>query len=321
MTAMTGGGADAGAVSAPPPEPSDRRPAWRRVVDWFRGLSEAGKVSLVGGVIGLIAAIVAAIIGAVATVMASDDGGSGEPSAIPSSGPDFAVSVELVRLEEDGFWAATGADFQPSSAQSRFLARPMSSASKEFTDLLRSAGAVNVEKQTIRLTLTGRRGQQVNVLDIHPVIVRRTRPLDGTLFSVGGQEGSPTFKVMYDLDRPNPVARKAVIRSGTSEWKPGPPFFADTTITLHRDEQNVVVVRATAERFYVAFRLDVTYMLGDRRKHMVIDDHGRPFQVTGVSCGADGRERYRRVFGTKPDYSMHQNVGLGAFSGRLCGEG
>ncbi|NGO13465.1 hypothetical protein G5C60_39185 [Streptomyces sp. HC44] len=242
-----------------------------------------------------------------------------------ASGPDFAVSVEAVRFDEDGFWAATSGDFQPSPSQSRFLAQPMSPASKKFDDFFQSAGAVNIGKQTIRLTLTGRRDQQVNVLDIRPVIVRRASPLAGTLFALGSQAGSPTFKVMYDLDRPNPVAHKAVLdahdKERDPEWKPGPPFFEGTTIKLHRDEQNVVVLRATTERFHVAFRLDVTYMLGDHRKHTVIDDHGRPFQVTGVSRGPDGREHYGRVFSVQSDYSMCQIMGPGTDPARQCEEG
>lgn len=236
-----------------------------------------------------------------------------------ASGPDFAAAVEVVRVDdEDGFSAATSGDFRPSAAQSRFLAQPMSSASKKFDGLLRSTGAVNVGKQTLRLVLIGLRDQQVNILDIHPVIVRRASPLAGTLFAVGAQAGSPTFQIVYDLDRPYPVAHKAVLDEHTSELEPGPPFFAGTTITLHRDEQNVVVLRATTRRFYAAFRLDVTYMLGNRRMHKVIDDHGRPFQVTGVSRGPDGKDRYRRVFTAQSDYSMCQTVGPGADPARQC---
>lgn len=235
------------------------------------------------------------------------------------------MSVEAVRLDDEGWWAATSGDFRPTSAQSRLLAEPMSTTSEKYDDFLRSTGAVNVGEQTLRLTLTGRRDQQVNVLDVRPVIVRRASPLAGTLFAVGSQAGSATFQVIYDLDRPNPVARKAVRDTDFSEWnadagavKPGPPFFADTTITLRRDEQNVLVLRARTERFHVAFRLKVTYMLGDRRKYMTIDDRGRPFQVTGVSRGPDGEERYGRVFSVQSDFSMCQTVGPDVDAARQC---
>lgn len=243
---------------------------------------------------------------------------SADTSAAASADQDLAVSVETVRLDDEGLWAATSGDFRPSPAQSRFLAKPMSAASDEFDDFLRSTGAVRVGEQTLRLTLTGRDDQQVNVLDIRPVDVHRARPLAGTLFAVGSQAGSATFKVIYDLDRPRPVARKAELNTELYEYRPGPPFFADTTITLRRGEQNVVVARARAQRFHVKFRLDVTYMVGDRRKHKVIDDHGRPFQVTGFSRGPDGEERYQRVFSLQNDYSMCQTVGPGADPERQC---
>ena len=71
--------------------------------------------------------------------------------------------------------ACTSGDFRPTSAQSRLLAEPMSTTSEKYDDFLRSTGAVNVGEQTLRLTLTGRRDQQVNVLDVRPVIVRRAR--------------------------------------------------------------------------------------------------------------------------------------------------
>ncbi|MEV8015868.1 hypothetical protein AB0O76_05835 [Streptomyces sp. NPDC086554] len=271
------------------------------------------------------------VVSAIGVAMLSVIGGSmpgTAPGPVPSataSGPDFAVSVEAVRLDDEGWWAATSGDFRPSAAQSRFLAKPMSTASENYDDFLRSTGAVNVGEQTLRLTLTGRSDQQVNVLDVRPVIVRRASPLAGTLFAVGSQAGSATFQVVYDLDRPNPVARKAVRDTDFSEANPdagevkaGPPFFTDTTITLHRDEQNVLVLRARTERFHVAFRLKVTYMLGDRRKYMTIDDRGRPFQVTGVSRNPDGEERYGRVFSMQSDYSMCQTVGPDIDTARQC---
>lgn len=295
-------------------------PRWRRVRSAREAITGAGSGKprwLVVSAVGV--AILSALGG-----LLSDSAPDSAPSAT-SSGPDFAVSVEAVRLDDEGWWAATSGDFRPTPAQSRFLAEPLSTTSEKYADFLRSTGAVSVGEQTLRLTLTGRRDQQVNVLDIRPVSVRRATPLAGTLFAVGSQAGSATFQIIYDLDRPNSVARKAVQDTDFSEWNPdagevkaGPPFFADTTITLRRDEQNVLVLRARTERFHVTFRLMVTYMLGDRRKHMIIDDSGRPFQVTGVSRGSDGEEHYGRVFSMQSDFSMCQTVGPDVEAARQC---
>ncbi|GGO41630.1 hypothetical protein GCM10012286_21710 [Streptomyces lasiicapitis] len=321
---VTGSSSPAGSGPEKPAEGSGRPAGTRR---WRRGGSARKAITGMGG--GkprrlVVSAIGVAVLSAIGGALAFQPQIRGLVSGT-ASGPDFAASVEAVRLDDEGWWAATSGDFRPTSAQSRFLAEPMSTTSEKYDDFLGSTGAVNVGEQTLRLTLTGRRDQQVNVLDVRPVIVRRASPLAGTLFAVGSQAGSATFQVIYDLDRPNPVARKAVRDTDFSESnpdagavRPGPPFFADTTITLRRDEQNVLVLRARTERFHVAFRLKVTYMLGDRRKYMIVDDHGRPFQVSGVSRSPDGEERYGRVFSMQSDYSMCQTVGPDVDAARQC---
>ncbi|MFI2673897.1 hypothetical protein ACH5AU_30815 [Streptomyces albidoflavus] len=81
----TSGGASPGAAPTPPTGPSDPKPAWRRALDWFRGLSEAGKVGVIGGVITLTGSILAAIIGPVLTAALSNDGDSGKAGAVPSA--------------------------------------------------------------------------------------------------------------------------------------------------------------------------------------------------------------------------------------------
>ncbi|WP_328500706.1 hypothetical protein OG828_08665 [Streptomyces sp. NBC_00457] len=215
------------------------------------------------------------------------------PQDRAGDGPDFSASVDLIRLNDEGRSAVTPGDFRPSAKQTRLLADPGAAASPGFTALLRSAGAVNLETLTLRLTLTGRRAEKVNILDIQPVSVRRSDPLAGTLFDAPPQGGSDTSTVLLDLDRPFPIVRRAVFSAEDDSLKPGPPFFARQTIVLAHREQHVVVLRATSLRYYVAFRLRVTYMVGDRQKHTVIDDRGRPFQVTGLKQDPDS---YRRVF-------------------------
>ncbi|MEU6139681.1 hypothetical protein ABZ848_04885 [Streptomyces sp. NPDC047081] len=225
----------------------------------------------------------------------------------PATGPDFSVSVDLIRLDDEGLSAVTPEDFRPDAAQAALLARQDIAASPRFTALLRSAGAVNLGTRSLRLTLTGRRDDQVNILDIQPEFVRRTAPLSGTLFDVPSQGGSEAFTMMLDLDRPNPVAHEAVSDGDTYGLRPGPPFFARRTITLKKKEQSVVILRATTQHNYAVFRLRLTYMVGDRRKQTVVDDHGQPFRVT-APASSDGRSGYRRVFGLQPDFSLCQTT-------------
>jgi hypothetical protein len=239
------------------------------------------------------------------------------PQDRAGTGPDFSVSVDLIRLNDEGRSAVTPDDFRLSAEQTRLLAQPGAAASPGFTALLRSAGAANLETQTLRLTLTGRRVEKVNILDIQPIFVRRSTPLAGTLFDAPPQAGSNSSTLLLDLDRPFPVVRQAVLDAEDGRFKPGPSFFARQTIVLANQEQHVVVLRATSLRHYVAFRLRVTYMIGDRKQHTVIDDRGGPFQVTGAQQGSDS---YRRIFRLENGFSFCQFSGPDKNPSLPCGK-
>jgi hypothetical protein len=228
------------------------------------------------------------------------------------SGPDFSVSVDTVRLDDEGRSAVFQGEFRPSAAQQRILSRPGAAAAPWFDRFVHAAGGVNLDDLTVRLTLTGHRNQQIDILDIRPDIVRRTVPLSGTYVCVPSQGGPSTMNMVFDMDRPSPIARD-IGSGGSDAGIPGRPFFGQRTITLRDTEQQVVLARAFTARHYAAFRLDVTYMLGDKEKHAVIDDHRHPFQVTAISPGA-GRKgsSYRRVFSLQNDYSVCQSAGSGA---------
>ncbi|MEU9124394.1 hypothetical protein AB0C96_31810 [Streptomyces sp. NPDC048506] len=229
------------------------------------------------------------------------------------SGPDFSASADVVRLDDEGRSAVTQDEFRPSAAQARLLTRPNSAATAGFTRLLRSIDAVNLDAVTVRVTLTGHRNQQIDIEDIRPLIVTRTAPLSGSLLCVPPQGGAPTMNMVYDMDRLLPVAHDVKFGSddahgdGNHEQGLGPPFFAQRTITLHDNEQQVLLIRATTRRHYVAFRLEVDYMLGSRRKKAVIDEHGKPFRTSAlVPTSAGGRPAYRSVYTLQEDYSVRR---------------
>ncbi|WP_255953537.1 hypothetical protein [Streptomyces odontomachi] len=256
-------------------------------------------------------------LGALATVF------SGWIAAIPAqltdpeaakdrirSGSDFSLAVDIVRLDDEGKNAAFRGDFRPTAAERAMLSRPGAAATPAFDRLMHTRGAVSVDDLTVRLTLTGHRNQQINILDIRPAIVERTAPLSGTFFCVPPQGGVSTMTMVFDMDRPSPLARDAEVTAL------GRPFFGRRTITLHDREQRVVIARAFTADHYVAFRLNVTYMLGDKKKHTVIDDHGKPFQVTAISPG----KGYRSVFSLQADYSVCRSAGqdLPAAARKAC---
>ncbi|WP_445394841.1 hypothetical protein ACSMX9_16325 [Streptomyces sp. LE64] len=225
------------------------------------------------------------------------------------SGPDVSSAVMPVYLDDEGRTKATRTEYRPNRRMLDALGRPGMAASPEFENAMQEAEAVHVDKLTLRLVLTAHRNQQVNVIDITPEIVERSAPWSGTLFSVPSEAGSPTMNMIFDMDRPLPVARDAAFDDKTNELVGGKPFFAQRTITLRDTKQQVVFVRATADRHYVAFRLKVTYMLGGQRKTTTVDDLGRPFRLTAFKGDQEqGTADYPRVFSLQGDFSLCQSL-------------
>jgi hypothetical protein len=61
---------------------------------------------------------------------------------------------------------------------------------------------------------------------------------------------------------------------------PGGPFFESNSIRLADREQDILVIRVSATREAVQFRLQADYLLGDDLKSTVIDDDGKRFALT-----------------------------------------
>jgi hypothetical protein len=181
----------------------------------------------------------------------------------------------------------------------------MAAVAPEYLRLARAAGGVNVGKLTIRVVLEGHRNQQIRILDIHPVVVEKTQPLAGTLFSAPPQGGSATMRMIIDFDQPNPIAREVLQNSDPLDPKGGQPFFYNTTISLNDREQQVLFIRTRVERYYVAFILQIDYRIGDENKTIQITDQGQPFRITGLHYGPEPDTlSYEQAFQLQGDFSL-----------------
>jgi hypothetical protein len=125
----------------------------------------------------------------------------------------------------------------------------------------------------------------VRIVSIQPVVTKRAAPLDGTLFWAPGQGEASEVQMIADVDQQIPVAH-SLATSGASLY--GAPYFSQHTITLANGEQQVVLLRAEANRFYVEFDLKIAYLVGDEghTQTLVLSDHGKPFRVTGPRPGS-----------------------------------
>ena len=237
---------------------------------------------------------------------------------VSNPGPPLIVNAEPTFLDDQGYTMATPVGSRPGPQLLHLMTQPGASSSARFLADVEAIGGVNVNVLSIRLIVSGNSSEGVRVIDIRPVMLRRTKPLGGTLFLIPPQAGNATIKMMFDLDEVNPVARtiaKPPCRMATqgdvvfcvpqlNDWPypvqqfagivggeldGGSPFFDDETIHLAKGEQQVLYIRAQAAHFYAAFDLEFDYIVGtssaDVHK-LLVTNNGQLFRVTGMPAGA-----------------------------------
>jgi len=256
----------------------------------------------------LVAAVATVIIGVLTGIPAQLFDVSAAKDKL-RSGPPLSVSADIIFLDDEGRSMAMPGDYRPNGRVEQMMAKPKAGVSSEFLGAIRDAGGVQVTTLTIRAILEDRRNQEIRILDIRPVISERAEPFGGTLFFIPPQEGAATMRMMIDLDRPDPIVSEAAKNPTTGKIESGKPFFADTTISLHDREQEVLIIRATAVLHYVAFKLQIHYRLGDKDMTTLISDHGQPFRITGFHFGPQHSVlAYEGAYELQGDYSLRQTT-------------
>jgi hypothetical protein len=259
--------------------PRERRSRARRVMLWVAGL--------------LVAALGATIVGVLTGLPGQLlDLDAAKDQLRP--GPDLRTRVDVVHLDDQGYSMAFADDYTPTQNQDQ-LTRAIFEDPEALSRHLRRSGGVDVERLTLRVLLEGRSNQEIHVVDIRPVDLRRTAPLEGTLFFVPPQEGAASIVLLLNMDERVPVATGV---DRVDEWGPVPggPFFESNSIRLADREQDILVIRVSATREAVQFRLQADYLLGDDLKSTVIDDDGKPFALTPLNCVRRGIASYRRGY-------------------------
>jgi hypothetical protein len=65
---------------------------------------------------------------------------------------------------------------------------------------------------------------------------------------------------------------------------------------LQQGEQEVVIMRVTATRGFVAYTLRVDYLVGTQQRDVIISDQGQPFEVSAVNCIRKNTQSYGAVY-------------------------
>jgi hypothetical protein len=220
----------------------------------------------------------------------------GQPSSTPASQGSAVLSKTSV--SGIGLDAETSIFFLP-GFDTRFVTKrvfePTGRAAAAFVNspgaailsIFHDVGAINEGSTALRLIFTGESQQGVRILNITPIILKRAAPWHGDLFAFPLQGEKPTIQTNFNLDDAFPVVKDNAT---------GRPYFEEKTITLKRDEQEVVIMEVTATRGYVAYMLKVDYLAGTQQRSMTLNDHGKPFELSAINCPHKNIASYSRAF-------------------------
>ncbi|MET8046984.1 hypothetical protein ABZU75_05235 [Streptosporangium sp. NPDC005286] len=218
---------------------------------------------------------------------------------------DLDYHVETIYGEDEGRSMAFADVVLPDASLLKIMNRQNGAVSSELNDRLRAMGGVNLGKLTLRINFEGRRKREIRIVDIRPVILKRSAGLGGTLFSVPSQGGTPIARMVINLHEPVPVAREVVAGNPFGDGTEGEPYFEKEVISLPDGKQKTLIVRLNEKRHHSTFYLQVDYLIANEKKRILIKDRGRPFQLTGLHCGpTPGMSSYKSAFGLDMGYKL-----------------
>ncbi|GAA0321591.1 hypothetical protein NE235_18835 [Actinoallomurus spadix] len=259
---------------------------------WFKGLSTWSKTALVGPV-------VATVVGAaILKIVGLADGGG--PAAGPK--PDLKAPPVLINrlgiehVESEASMATgtvmNAAQVARLNQQNGYNRDVYSPAGDQR---LRALGAANVNVSMTTLAVTGNRGSLVRVTNIR-ALAQCQAPLTGTLFFSPTAGSTYSAKIGFDLDKPNPFAQN-VVDDPTEETPPRftGTYFPDHEYDLAPGEPATFVLTARTTKHYCRYRYQFDLLVNGKPATQVVDDHGRPFEVTAQAF-AYSRARERTEF-------------------------
>ncbi|TDE36428.1 hypothetical protein [Actinomadura sp. 6K520] len=146
---------------------------------------------------------------------------------------------------------------------------------------MRAAGAVDPVVVMPVLILQGQWKEGVTVTGIQ-VVPKCGRPLSGTLvYKPPGAGPMKNPRMVFDLDEPQPRARVPK-RDGS----PGADYFQQTSISLRKDEQTVVVAEMRTREHYCTFDIFVEASTGGETTKTKVETGGNRLAVTAYVDGA-----------------------------------
>jgi hypothetical protein len=181
-----------------------------------------------------------------------------------------AVNIDDLSVWRIGSYLAFESEFSPAQVETL-------NDQSEQEQWLVDQGAVDMGSVEVRLALSGNRADVVRIVNMTPVSDCSQPPYSGALFVSPAAGGESITRLSFDLDDPDPVAKTTNVEDGASREE---PYFANNTLSLKQDEQQVFIVTATTRLHLCSFDLDLSILENGTIRTQTIDNHGSPFQVT-----------------------------------------
>lgn len=221
---------------------------------------------------------------------------SGSSSSTPSARPTnlttarksslVSASATVVENPDQDIWVAEKPISLSREQSAKIYEIEQNGAHQgDLSDYLRSMQSLGAVKSTaivIDLNLSTQLTDQVRVNRIR-IDSQCRAPLTGTAFySPPAGPATAIGKIGFDLDSPAPTAREMV--GGGDSQSFGGDFFANKLQYLTKNDGNAYHIVIRTNKHYCEFRLKIDASANGAAQTVTIDDHGRPFQVSGLIC-------------------------------------
>lgn len=208
---------------------------------------------------------------------APQDGTSAAPA---SPRPEPAVPVKVAVIPEGGGTFLVS-EHRVSGAADTYAVTHGNVTPEEWNSLLRRIRATSINKTAYKIAVTNVSSSPVRVVDVVPVITRRSAALRATMIEPLGGEAEDSVPVQLDLDKRSPAFTQA-----------GKPYFTRTSQVLKAGEGFVMAVEAKLlGKEYVEYHLRVDYLdaKGEQRS-LQVKEPDTPVGVFRVSGLVDDTE-------------------------------
>lgn len=151
---------------------------------------------------------------------------------------------------------------------------------KPVTEGLESLGAVSGLGVNIQVNAEGNRTGLVRIVGIH-VLKTCGPPLRGTFFFNPPQGNLQAVNLGFDLDNSDPRAQEVLTRlNDAGGLRFAADYFLQHEYDLNLGEPLTLVLAAQTYRHECNFRFQLDLIVNGSETTEIIDNHGRPFQVS-----------------------------------------